>query len=423
MNKLITIIPLCFLPLSACQPAQNSAIDEPEIVVAFEDYDDWQEWKAEQENNINLPFKPNPIVVAGVGEVRAAPDIAVITGRVKTQAKADYLAMDEAAKITNKIQDQIAGQDVSISFTGVSTIEKRDEECLRDNQIAQRRHYDIINDNRFNAQQLQQPADVRKKLRPPKARIAQKVCPVISVESFVSFTAWVKPAADVQKYLQSFTEAGADNVTLFGYDFSNYDTLYREAADKAVANAREKAEKAASIAGTKLTTIEGFVVTPTSRTTRFGQQAMIISPHGNRYVAQNNITFADRVTRQRMDYAAPAPASSIGIGYGGGMEDEVVVTASRIKPSNYEMATPIVVQEASTYMGWDGSVTERTIPPVLSQDALYKSNAYSGGGGVPTGSNALRQSMMSGAKVIRVEARISFSYDTPINGVVFEIEE
>ena len=121
----------------------------------------------------------------------------------------------------------------------------------------------------------------------------------------------------MSEYIRAFTEAGVERVDLFGFDFSNYDALYKEASEKAVANAREKAEISARIAGTKLTTIESFSVSGTERRSRFGPQATIISPHGDRSVTpQQRTTFADRVIRSQASprnrrsapvYAPPPP--------------------------------------------------------------------------------------------------------------------
>jgi len=129
--------------------------------------------------------------------------------------------------------------------------EQRDLECLAHNNEASRRHSDINNDNWFNKREKNRPEDVRQKLREPKKRIAEKVCEVTHVENYIVFTAWVRPSGEVSDYIRAFTEAGVEQVSLFGFDFSNYDELYKEASVKAVKNAREKAEISARIAGTE----------------------------------------------------------------------------------------------------------------------------------------------------------------------------
>ena len=270
------------------------------VKIEAEDIEDYIDWKDDQTEVDIIPFQAAPIRVTGTGTVRAAPDIAVLTGVIKSEAKLDHKAMDASAKIINQVQEIIDGKDIDVSFTTISSAEQRDLECLAHNQKAAQRHADINADNWFNKNQLRQPEDLRQKLRAEKSRIAQKVCEVTHVENYIVFTAWVRPSGAVSDYIRSFTEAGVEKVSLFGFDFSNYDALYKEAAEKAVKNAREKANISARIAGTELTTIESFSVTGTERRRRFGQQAMLISPHGNRSaVPQQRTTFSDRVIRSQ----------------------------------------------------------------------------------------------------------------------------
>ena len=310
MNKPV-IMSLAALLLSSC------GFGGGDVTIEAADIEDYIDWKEDQTEDKIEPFKAKPIAVSGTGTVRAVPDIAVLTGLIKTEAKVDYKAMDAASEIVNRVQEIIDGKPVDMSFTNLSAVEKRDEDCLAHNRIASRRNSDINSDNWFNKNELNRREDVRQKLRPPKSRIAQKVCEVTHVENYISFTAWVRPSGAVSEYIRAFTEAGVERVDLFGFDFSNYDALYKEASEKAVANAREKAEISARIAGTKLTTIESFSVSGTARRSRFGPQATIISPHGDRSVTpQQRTTFADRVIRSQASprnrrsapvYAPPPP--------------------------------------------------------------------------------------------------------------------
>ena len=293
MNKPV-IMSLAALLLSSC------GFGGGDVTIEAADIEDYIDWKEDQTEDKIEPFKAKPIAVSGTGTVRAVPDIAVLTGLIKTEAKVDYKAMDAASEIVNRVQEIIDGKPVDMSFTNLSAVEKRDEDCLAHNRNASRRNSDINSDNWFNKNELNRREDVRQKLRPPKSRIAQKVCEVTHVENYISFTAWVRPSGAVSEYIRAFTEAGVERVDLFGFDFSNYDALYKEASEKAVANAREKAEISARIAGTKLTTIESFSVSGTARRSRFGPQATIISPHGDRSVTpQQRTTFADRVIRSQ----------------------------------------------------------------------------------------------------------------------------
>ena len=378
--------------------------EHPEIVVTFEDYEDWEEWKREQDEDAKADaFKPVPIAVTGTGKARGKPDIAVLTGVIKTTADFDYQAMDEAGIVMNKVQDAVRGAKVDLSFTQVSIAEIRDPKCLEANRYAQQRHRDIVADNNFNAWLKRQPKENKQKPRKAKTRIAQQTCPVTHVEGFVRFTAWVQPVDEAGDYINIFTNAGVDEVDLFGYDFTNYDELYKAAARDAVLNAKAKAELAAKTAGTKLTTLERFAVGPTQRTTRYGQQAMIISNHGNRSVAQRRNTSA---------------------------QDQVIATGARIKKSGftnsaaeleYSRADIMAAPEPVAAMTcWDGTMVtsagqcaSRPQPSVSQVPTTQNSSPQS----VPK-NNALRMTLMSGSQTITVRAQMAFSYETPLNGKV-----
>ena len=462
MNKFINTALACLL-LAGC--GQNSGASRVSLNV--EDLEDFIDWKDEQEEVEIEPFKATPIRVTGMGTVRATPDIAVVTGRIKTTADIDRVAMDEAALIINKVQDVISGQNVEISFTNLSTVETRDENCLAQNRIAQQRHRDIQNDNWFNLRQMNIDTDKRQKLREEKSRIAEKVCPVTHVETYIGFTAWVRPSYEVSDYLTAFTEAGVENVNLYGFDFSNYDALYKQASEKAVANARQKAELSARGAGTTLTTIESFTVSGTERRRRYGEQAMLISPHGNRSTTpQQRIAFSDRVIRsQAMSrrnsrrspaMVVPAPVASMSCWDGSmvfnagqcpvqavmepdGFFEEVVVQPARTEylatPTQFETVTEtIVVQEASTELVVvDGRTVERVIPAVTKQinRNVVKTPASTVERMIPavtkrvpiSHSNALTESMMSGSKTIRVSAVLAYNYETPLDGVILKSAE
>ena len=396
---------------------------EPEVIVTFGDHDEWEQWKREQEEEAKREgFIPVPITVSGVGKARGKPDIAVLTGVIKTTADFDYLAVDDASQVMNNVQDAVRGAKVDLSFTQVSTAEIRDPKCLEANRYARQRHRDIINDNNFNMWLKRQPKENKQKPRKPKERIAEQTCPVTHVEGFVRFTAWVQPVDEAGDYINIFTNAGVDEVDLFGYDFSNYDELYKAAARDAVLNAKAKAELAAKTAGTRLTTLERFYVSPTQRTTRYGQQAMIISNHGNRRVAQRRNTSA---------------------------QDQVIVTGSRFSKSGFQSgAAPMPAPPAAMMTCWDGSITsdigqcpgqpvtastsQFTVfngvnATVVESDSTVVSNTgeilarvqipKSGGNSVPK-NNALRMTLMSGSQTITVNAQMAFSYETPLNGKV-----
>ena len=339
----------------------EAKIEDPDIIIAYDDYEDWQDWKRETEEEAKRKgFLPHPIYVSGIGKARGKPDIAVLTGLIKVEADFDHLAMDQAGEIMNKVQDSVRGADVELSFTQVSTSEIRDPKCLEANRYARQRHRDIVTDNQFNAWLKRQPKENRQELRKPKKRIAETTCPVTHVESFVRFTAWVQPVDAAGDYINAFANAGVAEVDLFGYDFTNYDELYQKAARDAVNNAKTKAELAAKTAGTQLTTLEHFSVGATQRTTRYGQQAMIISNHGNRRVAQRKYTGTqDEIlasgTRRRIGRTSgyvpapppPAPVMSAApktSGYGGQSQSY----SAGYGGQSQAYSNTVVVQEAST---------------------------------------------------------------------------
>ena len=408
MNKPVIAVAV----LTACLLISCSR-NQPNVALEVPDIENYLDWKDDQEDVEIEPFKAEPIQVTGTGTVRAAPDIAVLTGLIQTEANIDHEAMDASANIINRVQEIIDGKDVVISFTTISSAELRDETCLAFNREASQRHNDINADNWFNKRELSRREDVRQKLREPKNRIAQKVCEVTHVENYIGFTAWVRPSGEVSQYIRAFTEAGVDNVNLFGFDFSNYDALYKEAAEKAVKNAREKAEISARIAGTKLTTVETFSVTKTERRSRYGQQAMIISPHGNRSVTpQQSTTFSDRVIRSQgtprnsrnyapepvpapraafscwdgtmvfsagqcpgQPVAAPPSPSFSGSSSAGFSSSGIGSPAGRISPLFETVTETVVVQEASTELVTIPPTYETVYETVVTQEASGNSPA------------------------------------------------
>lgn len=447
MSKLLTLTLLAGLiaPLSACQ--KKASAPEAQIVVEYSDYEDYEYWKKEREEEATeQPFKPALLQVSGTGKVKAAPDVAVITGTIKATDDFDHRVVDQTAIVMNKVQDIIAGQDIRLSFTRIAATEERDPICLRANQEAQFRHNQIVSDNYHNARILRDK-NTKEKPRPPKSRIAQKVCPVTHIDGYVSFTAWVRPVELAGDILNDFTDAGVTSVQLYGYDFSDYDALYKDASALAVKNAKAKAQMVAKTAGTKLTTLEQFYVDPPQRVSRFGPQAMIISNHGNRNVAAGRY----RSTQEPVLGAPPQLSRA----YSHYESDEVIVTGSRAPSDRFNSAAssggsrqyrtitePVTVQEASTELVtipaqyetvYENGVArrvvkrpattqERTIPAVtkmVTRRVPVNSPQQSTG---PTfagaANNALRMTLLAGPQTVSVNATLGYLYETPLNGVV-----
>ena len=424
MNRwlIMTGLLICGSALAACN-GPHASLDEEDISpIDQQKMAAFNAWLAEQKSEEPMnAFKPRPMSVSGVGRVKAAPDIAVITGTIKTKADQDDVAIDEAADIINAVQTAVKGQDVDFSFTQIRTSESRDPDCLARNVKANARYSAILRDNQYNAnrqRQLEQGRDIKTKPRAPQNRLPRVVCPVTHIEATLSFAARVKPSAQAGNIINDLTAAGVNKVDLFGYDFSDYDALYKEASTKAVLDAKRKAELVAKTAGTQLTEIVSFAVDRPQRTARFGPQAMTITNHQNRNVAAGNYS-----------------------------QDQVVVTGARTytPQSSYTGATtssysqipqPAPVASYSSFSGYDGSSGSNngqfTVFNGVSNQVVQSTNTIVNQTGeiltrvqVPTQTsqntarnNALKMSLQAGQRTITVNARLNYLYKTPIDGTV-----
>ena len=244
-----------------------------------------------------------------------------------------------------------------------------------------------------------------------------------------------------------------EDVNLFGYDFEDYDTLYKEAAAKAVTDAGGKAELIAARAGTKLTEITDFTVDPPNRVSRFGPQAMIITNHGNRSVAAgryNDTGGAILNSGPNVEYIiTPAVYETV--------SETVVVQPESVQyvslPPTYKtISEPVVVQAASTELiaipatfDSPARVVERVIPAVTKMETrrVVKTPASTQERRIPAvtkqitrrvvktpakatphvppernnANNALKMSL-AGKRTITVKAALTYSYITPIDGTL-----
>ena len=386
------------------------------------------------------PFEGRPLSVSGTGRVKATPDIAVITGLIKSRALADDVAVNDAANIINRVQDALTGLDAQMNFTGIGAADKRDDDCTQYNVEAMNRHYEIVSDNRFNQNiknQLARGVNTSAKPRPPKPRIKTKLCPVLETEASIGFTLRVQPAGRAAGIISALTDAGVDEVDLFGYDYADYDALYKQAAAKAVSDAREKAQMLARRAGTQLTEITQFTVDPPERTARFGPQAMIISNHGNRNVAAGQYSGADSVLTSQIGTAVHIPAVFETV------TETVVVQPQSVEyisiPPTYEtVRETFVAQEASAdnfgraipaqtqtverrVIKTPASTQERLIPAVTKQVTRRVIKTPARTIEAPeqnsASTNALKMSL-AGARTITVKARLTYAYETPIDGTL-----
>jgi len=401
------------------------------------------------------PYAGAPIRVSGIGRAEAVPNIAVITGQIETTAKADDVAVDKAAKIINAVQDALKDQQAELNFTQISAVEKRDEDCQTHNTETGIRHGEIVSDNAYNSNiksQIERGINTKSKPRQPKPRMDLKLCPVLETQARIGFVVRIAPADAAANVINILTTAGVEKVDLFGYDFENYDTLYKEAAAKAVEDAKAKAELIARRAGTQLKEITDFTVDRPERTSRFGPQAMIVSNHGNRNIAAgryNNMDGPVLHSGPNVDYViTPAVYRTV-------TETVVVQEASTelvTIPAVYETVTEtLVVQEASTELvaipatsynparveeriipavtkqisrrvvRTPASTQERVIPAVTKQETRRVVKTPARAERIApeneSANNALKMSL-AGTRTITVNAALTYSYTTPIDGTL-----
>jgi len=380
----------CSLPQTHTEPQLTEDDFSPIDYQKMQAFNLWlEEQKKLEPTNA---FKAAPMSVTGKGRVRAVPDIAVISGVILTKAAQDDRAIDEAADIINAVQAAVKSKDVELNFTQIHTVEKRDNECLAHNRKALAHHNTILQDNQYNAniqRRLEQGLDIKIKPRKPKLRLNTNVCAVTHIEAMLSFTARVKPANEAGNIINDFTSAGVNKVDLFGYDFSDFDRLYKAASTKAIKDAKLKAERVAKIAGTRLTEITSFQVDAPQRTRRVGQQAVIVTNHANRNV-------------------------SAGSAYNG--SNQVLTNGGQFTVFNG--VSNQVVQSTETIVHQTGEILCRVLIP-----AKYKTITRNGKTErvlvQPANStNALKMSLQAGQQTITVNAYLGYLYETPIDGSV-----
>lgn len=404
--------------------------DQHYLTIEAKDWIEFHQWQKQQVEEPEVPpFKPSPLQVTGIGKVKALPDIAVVTGQIQTKATQDHLVYDEAAKIINQVQASIGEADVELSFTELSTTEMRDPKCLDHNKEAGIRHTEIISDKHHNDRIRRYDHD-HDNLRPVRARMFEKVCPVTHIEGRVDFTAWIKPADMAGEFLNRFTVAGVHKVNLFGYDFSDYDALYKEAGEKAVINAKTKAEIVARGSGSNITELVDFSISAPQQVARFGPQATVISPHANGPVRFKTVTQTVVVQEASTELVTIPPTYET--------VRETVVVQPQYVGSNGRVVPAVTKQVNRRVIKTPASTQERVVPAVTKTmtqrvpvSSPQKAAEISHGGAAsftasPTSgasqTNDLKMSLLSGPQTVTVTARMDFLYDTPINGEVFETD-
>jgi len=105
---------------------------------------------AKAEKETGRAYSPSPLSVSAIGRVEAAPDIAVVTGLIEVEAGSHDKAYARVAEIINKVQQTADTEKTEMSYTQASASDIWDEDCLKDNQKAQTRHYEIAAALRHN---------------------------------------------------------------------------------------------------------------------------------------------------------------------------------------------------------------------------------------------------------------------------------
>jgi len=413
---------LCLL-LAACSAPQAELTEDDISPIDYNKMQAFNVWLEEQKKlEPSNAFKAKPMQVSGKGRVRAVPDIAVIAGVIISEADQDDTAIDAAAKIINAVQAAVKTQNVELNFTQIQTTEKRDNGCLARNQKALAHHSVIISDNQYNAnikRRLEQGLDIKIKPRKAKPRLDTEVCPVTHIEANLRFTARVKPAHEAGNIINDFTAAGVNKVDLFGYDFSDYDALYKEASTKAVKDAKLKAERVAKIAGTTLTEIVSFHVDGPQRTKRVGEQAMIITSHQNRNTGvQGSAGFQDRVVTSGNSGFRTTSAPTRGqFTVFNGVSNQVVQSTETIVNQTGEILCRVQIPAQYKTITRNGK-TERILVAPAREEWKPESEALNAGSLNANSTNALKMSLQAGQRTITVNAYLGYRYETPIDGSV-----
>lgn len=174
--------------------------------------------------------------VTGVGEVEVMPDQFVLSGAIIKQEDTAKAAMNALAEVVNAMQDSTkdkAGLDnQQFNFASVNTVGVKDPECLLFNQEADR---------------------TNNTLRDGEQRVKKRVCKDIAQQASISFTFTGGPPDMAGDVLADFSKAGGIRLALDGYKIENIDEIEMQAGERAIANAREKADRLAAAGGAKIT--------------------------------------------------------------------------------------------------------------------------------------------------------------------------
>ena len=311
------------------------------------------------------------------------------------------------------------------------------------------------------------------RIKTPKKPLPGKVCNVTHVTGQLTFTARINPTEKAPDFMNQFTQAGVTDVSLYGYDFSDYDALYQKAAEQAVENARRKATLIAERAGSKLKKVKTFSVSQPTRFGRFGPQsrAVVSQPRYANTISIppefETLTETVVVQPQSVEYVTAPPTFET-------VTETVVVQEASTElitiPATYKNVTETIVlqpqyeyngqvipaiteqftrrvvdtpartaervapavtkQETRRVIKTPASTQERVIPAVtktisrrvIKTPARTIAQPNANGGRVQGDqlgqSNALRTSVLSGPQTVEVSALLVFDYETALDDIL-----
>jgi len=201
--------------------------------------------------------------VTGVGEIEIMPDQFVISGAVIKQEPVLVDAMNAMAGVVNQVQaslPKINGLETSdFNFASVNTTGVKDPACLLFNQEADR---------------------TNSTLRDKERRVRKKICEDVTQQASVTFTYTGSPVHKAGDAISKLAEAGAVRVRLNGYKISNLEEIELQAGERAVANARNKADRLAAAGGSVIVGVKDL----TSYVPTY-QQQVATAPRVNTYGA------------------------------------------------------------------------------------------------------------------------------------------
>ncbi|MGB0908351.1 MAG: SIMPL domain-containing protein [Maricaulaceae bacterium] len=410
--------------LTACQAKTEVAPLNHNDVQAY------NSWLAKQDMPEHEGFDAKALGVSAAGKVKAVPDIAVITAQIKAKDLNESKAFNQVSESVTAIDAALRGQAVEINFLGIGSFVNRDEVCQSENALAQTRHSNIQSDYWFN-KRLENRGDKDTKRREMKPRLKQAICDITDIQVALNMVVRA-PASEAGAVLKTLTDQGADAVQLYGYDFSDYDALYQEAAEKAVTQARMKAELIARAAGTQLGEIKVMSLSAPERQKRYGPQGAIVGGTFGKPTVRHASNFGvlpavfgtiseTVVTQEASTELVTAPATYETV------QETIVVQPATVEyitlpnGSVQEHVVPAVTRNQSRrVVNRPSSTQERIIPAVTKQVTrrVVKTPARAMDLSASLEETALNMSLRSGPQTITVTAQMSYDYVTPIDGSI-----